>query len=126
MSFRIVFPVLAFMAVLAFRGADFPSPGVATAQTAKPAATPDEDEWDGLPAGKGREETFFTCVPCHSLRMVTQQGLSAARWEEAIDWMVDEQEMPRLEATDRKLIVDYLAHFYGEDRKARGGRRKRR
>lgn len=62
----------------------------------------------------------------HSLRLVTQQGLSAPRWSEVLDYMVEEQEMPKLDAANRKLIVDYLAQFYGEDRKAKGGRRKRR
>ena len=125
MLLRIALPLLAVTAALVFRGADIPSPGTAAAQVATAPAT-DEDEWQGLPPGKGREETFFTCVPCHSLRMVTQQGQSKWRWNETIDWMIDEQEMPRLDASDRELIVDYLAHFYGEDRKAKGGRRKRR
>ena len=125
MPLRLVLLLLTFTAALVFRGADIPSPGSAAAQTAT-SPTTDEDEWQGLPAGKGREETFFTCVPCHSLRMVTQQGLAKWRWNEAIDWMIDEQEMPRLSASERELIVGYLARFYGEDRKAKGGRRKRR
>lgn len=86
----------------------------------------DEQDWQGLPPGKGREETFYMCGPCHSLKLVTQQGLSALRWDEAIDWMIEEQEMPPLDAADRTLIVDYLARFYGEDRKARGGPKRRR
>jgi len=121
MTLRIALPLLAFAAALAFRGADIPSPGGAAAQTAPPAAQ-EEDEFQGMPPGKGREETFYICSPCHSIRMVTQQGLSKSRWNEAIDWMIAEQEMPKIEAEDRRLIVDYLARFYGEDRKALGGR----
>lgn len=102
-----------------------PAPIFAQAQTAKQSAE-EEQDWQGLPAGEGREETFYLCAPCHSLKLVTQQGLSAKRWDEAIDWMVAEQEMPALEANERKLIVNYLARFYGEDRKARGGKRRRR
>lgn len=77
-----------------------------------------------MPPGKGREEAFYMCSPCHSLKMVTQQGLSARRWNEVMDWMVEEQEMPALEPEDRTLIVEYLAKFYGEDRKARGGQKR--
>ncbi|MFT5488597.1 MAG: hypothetical protein ACI9MU_003524 [Alphaproteobacteria bacterium] len=33
--------------------------------------------------------------------------------------MVEEHEMPELEAEDHDLIVDYLAKFYGPDRRAR-------
>lgn len=96
-----------------------------TAQTAKQNAAEDEQDWHGLPPGKGREETFYLCSPCHSLKMVTQQGLSASRWDEAITWMVAKQAMPPLEPGDRKLIVEYLAKFYGEDRNARRKKRRR-
>jgi cytochrome c len=101
-----------------------PAPSLAQAQTTKQTVE-EEQDWQGLPPGKGREETFYLCVPCHSLRLVTQQGLSASRWNEAIDWMVEEQEMPPLDPEDRKLIVDYLAKYYGEDRNRRRGRKRR-
>jgi cytochrome c len=114
-----------FAAVVVLWGWASSTPVIAQEQSAK-NTTADEEEWQGLPPGKGREETFYMCAPCHSLKMVTQQGLSAVRWEEAIDWMVAEQEMPPLDPADRKLIVDYLAKFYGEDRKARGGTKRRR
>ncbi len=79
----------------------------------------DSDEWQGLPAGEGREEVFGLCGTCHSLKLVTQQGLSRDRWDEAIQWMIDEQEMSALEPAERALILDYLARFYGHDRRAR-------
>jgi hypothetical protein len=102
--------------------APFSAP-TAWAQSTKESAE-EEQDWQGLPPGKGREETFYMCSPCHSLKLVTQQGLSKKRWDEVMDWMFEEQEMPELEPEDRKLIVDYLARFYGEDRKARGGRKR--
>ena len=92
----------------------------AQAQTAAQVANGEQD-WQGLPPGKGREETFYMCGACHSLRLVTQQGLTRASWEEVMDYMVAEQAMAPLETKERKLIVDYLAKFYGVDRKARGG-----
>ena len=79
----------------------------------------DSDEWEGLPAGQGRDEVFALCGACHSLKLVTQQGLSRERWDEALDWMIEEQEMEALEPADRKLVLDYLARFYGHDRRAR-------
>lgn len=77
------------------------------------------DEWEGLPAGEGREEVFATCGACHSLMLVVQQGLSRERWDETLDYMVEEQEMAAREPAERKLILDYLARFYGQDRRAR-------
>lgn len=68
-----------------------------------------EDEFEGLPPGPGQEETFYACSPCHSIRLVTQQGLTREAWDETIVWMVEEQEMEPLEADERKLILDYLA-----------------
>ncbi len=79
----------------------------------------DTDEWQGLPAGEGREEVFATCGACHSLMLVIQQGLSRERWDETLDYMVEEQEMAAREPAERKLILDYLARFYGQDRRAR-------
>lgn len=79
----------------------------------------DSDDWQGLPAGEGREEVFARCGTCHSLMLVTQQGLSRERWDEALDWMVEEQEMAAPEPAERKLLLDYLARYYGHDRRAR-------
>lgn len=105
-----------------------PAPSVAWAQAAPaaPEAQEEEQDWQGLPPGKGREEVFYACSPCHSLKLVTQQGLSRVRWDETLNWMVAKQAMPEIAPEDRKLIIDYLAEFYGEDRKAMGGPHKRR
>ncbi len=86
----------------------------------------EEQDWQGLPPGRGREEVFYACAACHSLMLVTQQGLNRERWEESLDWMIAKQAMPEIAPQDRKLIVDYLARFYGEDRKAKGGPKRRR
>ncbi|MDX1483382.1 MAG: aldehyde dehydrogenase [Alphaproteobacteria bacterium] len=102
----------------------WPAPTAVRAQ--QPAAEDAEQDWQGLPPGKGREETFYACAPCHSLRLVTQQGLSRRRWSETLDWMVAKQAMPELNPDDRELILDYLAKHYGEDRAPPGKRRRRR
>ena len=103
----------------------WPAPTAVLAQSATDSAA-EEHDWQGLPPGKGREEVFYACAPCHSLRLVTQQGLSRERWEETMTWMVTKQAMPELNPDDHKLIVDYLVKFYGEDRKAKGGPKRRR
>jgi hypothetical protein len=92
------------------------------APPAAPASAAEEFDWQGLPPGKGREEVFYLCGPCHSLRLVTQQGLSRDRWDELLDWMVAKQAMPKPDDGERRLMLDYLAEFYGPDRKARGGK----
>ena len=97
------------------------------AQPEKAAAAPaaetdgedDEDDYQGLPPGQGRDEVLGFCGACHSMRLVTQQGLSRSIWDEVLDYMVEEQEMAELEPEDRKLILDYLARYYGPDRRAR-------
>ena len=74
--------------------------------------TAEVDDYAGLPEGLGREEVFYTCQVCHSLKIVTQQGLSHEGWDETLDWMVEEQGMDELDEPTRKLILDYLVvHF---------------
>jgi cytochrome c2 len=68
----------------------------------------DEEDWQGLPAGQGREEVFYLCQACHSLRTVTQQKLTRDAWDETLVWMVEEQGMPEPEAEERGRILDYL------------------
>ncbi len=85
---------------------------------ALPVDAQDSDP-DGLPEGAGREEVRGYCGACHSLRLVTQQGLSRDVWTEVLDYMTAEQEMPALPAADRTLVLNYLSQFFGQDRLAR-------
>ena len=73
----------------------------------------------GEPPGEGRDEVFGYCSACHSIRLITQQGLTRADWGEVLVYMVEEHEMAELEPEDEKLVLDYLARFYGRDRRAR-------
>ncbi len=75
----------------------------------------DEEDWQGLPAGPGREEVFYVCQACHSLAIVKQQGLGRDSWDETLVWMAEEQEMEPLAPEDRNLVLDYLATHYGTD-----------
>ena len=79
----------------------------------------DEDDYEGMPPGEGRDEVFAYCSACHSMKLVTQQGLTRADWAEVLVYMVEEHEMAELEPEDEKLVLDYLARFYGRDRRAR-------
>lgn len=92
------------MAVLALSAASFQG-----AAQSKP-------EYGGLPEGKGRIETFAFCSSCHSLMIVKQQKLSREDWEETLEWMVDEQEMPELPETIKPLVLDYLAKHFGQEK----------
>lgn len=73
-------------------------------------------EFGVLVLGKGAEETFNNCTACHSERIIAQQGLSRKGWIEMFEWMVDEQEMEKMEEPDYTLVLDYLSQNYGKDR----------
>ena len=78
-----------------------------------------DDDYGGLPPGEGRDEVFGLCGACHSMKLVAQQGLSRSTWEEVLVLMVEDHEMAELEPEDERLVLDYLAKFYGPDRLAR-------
>jgi cytochrome c len=74
----------------------------------------EKQDWQGLPPGKGREEVFYTCNACHSLMLVTQQGMNRDRWDETLEWMVEEQGMNEIEdVAMRDRILDYLSTHFG-------------
>ncbi len=79
------------------------------------AAAEDDPFGPDWPEGPGREEAGYLCGACHSLRLVTQQGLSRSAWDETLDWMVEEQEMDEPEPEERALILSYLSEHFGID-----------
>ncbi len=81
------------------------------------AAVAGAEEDIGLMApGAGAWETLAACTPCHSERIVIQQGLRRGQWEEVLDEMVEEHEMEPMEESPREVILDYLAEHYGPER----------
>lgn len=78
--------------------------------------TPEPEEFGLMVAAPGASETFYACTPCHSERIVVQQGLTREQWDEALDLMVEEHEMEPIEGDVRTVILDYLAEHYGPDR----------
>ncbi len=73
----------------------------------------DEEDFQGLPPGPGREEVFYTCSACHSLSIVKQQRLSRKDWDETLSWMVEEQGMAELTKEELKTILNYLFRNFG-------------
>lgn len=78
--------------------------------------TVEAGEFGVLVEGKGAEETYYACSASHSEKLIAQQGLTRERWNELIDWMIEEQGMPELDENERNLILDYLAQNYGPGR----------
>jgi hypothetical protein len=73
-------------------------------------------EFGNLFVAPGVENTFYTCIACHSEMIVAQQGLTRDGWVEMLEWMVDEQGMDMIEEPDLSEILDYLATNYNVDR----------
>lgn len=85
----------------------------AQVSSAPPASDPFGPDW---PQGPGREITGYACSACHSLAIVKQQGLSKERWDELLEWMVEEQGMTVLNPEHRGLVLDFLAEHFNENR----------
>ncbi len=66
-----------------------------------------------LQAGEGAELVAGVCSGCHSLHLVTQQGLSRDSWADTLNWMVEEQGMAPLSDAELSQVLDYLARHYG-------------
>ncbi len=79
-------------------------------------ADQEESEYGVLVVADGVEETYYSCVACHSERIVAQQGLTRERWEKLLVWMVEEQGMPELDPETETIVLDYLAQHYNVDR----------
>ncbi len=71
----------------------------------------DVEDWAGLPPGVGREDVFYLCQACHSLKTVLQQRLSREDWDETLVWMVEEQGMPEPEPAEYARLLDYLGAY---------------
>ena len=80
------------------------------------------DPYAGMPRDKGREQVLVYCGPCHSLRLVAQQGLSRETWDETFVQMTKEHGMAPLPAGDRALVLEYLVKHLGPDHRWRPAR----
>ena len=66
---------------------------------------PRDESPEEFAAGKGREETFYACTACHGFRLVAQQGMTRAQWEDSINLMVRRHNMPPLDDKDREKVL---------------------
>ena len=74
--------------------------------------TPREESPEEFAAGTGRDETFYACTACHGFRLVAQQGLTRAQWEDSINLMIRRHNMPLLDDKDREKVLNYLETAY--------------
>jgi mono/diheme cytochrome c family protein len=82
---------------------------------------PREESVEDLPAGPGRDETFGLCAACHAYKLVSNQGMSRAQWDETLTFMTNRHNMPDVQGADRALILDYLATHHPARTQGRGG-----
>jgi hypothetical protein len=94
-----------------------PAPGsIAQSTSERPA----EEQPEQYPDGPNREETFYFCTACHGFKIVAQQGMSRARWDETFDVMVTRHNMPDVQGADRDRMLDYLEGAFPERRQPGG------
>jgi mono/diheme cytochrome c family protein len=74
--------------------------------------TPRDESPEEFAAGKGRDETFYACTACHGFKLVAQQGLSRAQWDDSINLMIRRHNMPALDDKDREVVLNYLEAAY--------------
>ena len=82
-----------------------------------PVLSQDDPFGEDWPRTEGWEETGYLCSACHSLALVKQQGLPRFRWDQLLDWMVEEQGMAEPDAEERELILDYLTRHFNPERR---------
>jgi len=74
--------------------------------------TPRDESPEEFVAGEGRTETFYACTACHGFKLVAQQGMTRAQWEDSISLMVRRHGMPPLDDKDREIVLNYLEAAY--------------
>lgn len=65
----------------------------------------------GLVEGEGLMTVVNNCTYCHSAKLVTQNRMSAERWNATIRWMQETQNLPDLDE-NQDIIVNYLTTYY--------------
>lgn len=72
----------------------------------------------GLKDAEGLMTVVNNCTNCHSAKLVTQNRMSATRWNATIKWMQETQNLWDL-GDNQKIIVDYLVTNYPTSKKGR-------
>jgi mono/diheme cytochrome c family protein len=76
------------------------------------AFTPRDESPEEFVAAPGRDETFYACTACHGFKLVAQQGMTRAQWEDSINLMIRRHGMPPPDDKDRAVILGYLETAY--------------
>jgi mono/diheme cytochrome c family protein len=79
-----------------------------TPAIAQTTFTPREESPEEFSPGAGRDETFYACTACHGFRLVAQQGMTRAQWEDSINLMIRRHNMPPLDDKDREKLLTYI------------------
>ncbi|MBT8263403.1 MAG: monoheme cytochrome C [Bacteroidia bacterium] len=72
----------------------------------------------GLVEADGLMEVVNNCTACHSAKIVTQNRMSAERWNATIKWMQETQNLWDL-GGNQEIIVNYLVTNYPPSAKGR-------
>lgn len=72
----------------------------------------------GFKDDKGLQAVIFSCTPCHSAKLVTQNRANKEGWINVIRWMQETQNLWDLGANE-EIIVNYLAKNYAPEDKGR-------
>jgi len=83
------------------------------------------DEFDAMPDGPGKEDTYYNCIACHSFQVVTRQGMTRAMWDDTLTLMVERHGMFDLPEDERAVILEYLAEHYPAATPGDGGTGRR-
>jgi mono/diheme cytochrome c family protein len=83
-----------------------------TPAMAQSSFTPRDESPEEFVEAPGRSETFHTCTACHGFKLVAQQGMTRAQWEDSINLMVRRHNMPPLDDKDRAVVLGYLEAAY--------------
>ena len=72
----------------------------------------------GLLEAEGMMSVVTNCTSCHSAKIITQNRMSAERWNETIKWMQETQGLWDL-GGNQEIIVNYLVKNYPPTSKGR-------
>lgn len=72
----------------------------------------------GLIDAEGLMTVVYNCTNCHSAKLVTQNRMSAERWNATIKWMQETQNLWEL-GKNQDIIVNYLVANYPPKDKGR-------
>ena len=80
---------------------------------ALPASASDEfgPHW---PKGETAEEVGYFCSACHSVAIIAQQGLDRKRWDDVLQWMIEDHGMAELDEETYTRFLDFLAESFPE------------